>query len=831
MNEEEINLEEDQQLALGASPEDVGFIEPEIVQEEGGQYAPPFQSKIGSSSVDLTDKVNQDRMLEEYDTWWKHGLTFGMVAKDKKEERNQLRDKWYQKYHGMGYDDYKALKSEQPKKTMYGFDMTVEGIDKYTKTVKQRLSAPGKGTFDFLMDAVGNLGEFGGAIDDRWDAATKFDDPFAQEVSEVSSVVIPSLITGWGTTKVLGNLGVQNMPALARLITNAGAWVLEGNLVAQISDTSEEHNLAGSMVKLWPETFGQGGRLPLPEQFVTYDEDSPAIRKEKNKKEVTILAVTSVIAGGALSFLRSKELNQIQPEKMEWFIPKNETAAKYKQTNLFKGADEDTLRRIDQLQEVLQNKSLSQQNEQVLINELIALEEEVKRIGSLDGVADRANKSIAEEIDAAKNRKIENPDQLELDLGIDPDFDDMNLLDPASKVRQIPPDGNVARKMADTTAIKLGNSTGDPAPIITDAMRERGMLIGDADRDVVMGIAESARMSGDFDAIVDGFRYDNEQMNMAGWAIFRDIVSADNLDDVKQIFLNDRDVKNMLFGRFKVEYATEEQARGASFAIKYLTDRFLGEDIATASARVMDTLGREISTFAESIQDFAPDWIDDDKVTGIILDKLRFLMNELALNKYLAGWGLRNKNWFNEIPPGKLEDVIDDLVNDFTSAQNSIQDKNAKFINTLKALKKVKPEALKPLIDVFRLTDGNVNDLAALYKWTEQQVTPWGAIKSPNPREMNYFAKGLWQNHMNFVLSGEAPVNATVGNLYQIMVKPMTGIMSAIPISMRTRDIDAIRRVVYFHGSIFETNRRALTHAWKVLKKAWKDPNTMVIIP
>ena len=150
--------------------------------------------------------------------------------------------------------------------------------------------------------------------------------------------------------------------------------------------------------------------------------------------------------------------------------------------------------------------------------------------------------------------------------------------------------------MADTTAIKLGNSTGDPAPIITESMREKGMMVGDKSRDVVMGIAEAARLSGDFDAIVDGFRYSNEQMNAAAWGIFQDIVSADNVTDVRSLFLNDRDVKNLLFGRFKVEYINEEQARGAAFAIKYLTDRFLGYDIATSSARVMDTLGREIST-------------------------------------------------------------------------------------------------------------------------------------------------------------------------------------------------------------------------------------------
>ena len=59
--------------------------------------------------------------------------------------------------------------------------------------------------------------------------------------------------------------------------------------------------------------------------------------------------------------------------------------------------------------------------------------------------------------------------------------------------------------MGDTTAIKLGNSKGDPAPIITDAMREKGLMVGDTSRGAVMGVSEVAREMGRFDVLVDGF--------------------------------------------------------------------------------------------------------------------------------------------------------------------------------------------------------------------------------------------------------------------------------------------------------------------------------------
>ena len=823
MNEEEL-LENNEEEEVQTVTPTFGYSDDESTPvTTGGNFAPPFRSKIGNSTVDLSDKKNQDQMLEEYNAWWKHGAgLFNLTTKPEfVDERNKMRDTWYKKYHNMPYEEYEAAEASQPSQTIYG---TTGVADHYNKLF-QRAAAPGKGLLDFGMDAVGFFGgDFGDQLDDRWDLATKFEDPVAQQISTLSSVIIPSLISGYGASGLISK--IPKMPALLKMLTHAGAWTLESQIVTGISDTSEEHSLSGALVQMWPGVFDVGGRLPLPEQFITYDEDSPEIRREKNRKEAAVLSFVSTIAGGALQMYRGQLKGKV-PEKLEWFIPKDDTAAKYKQTSMFKGTDDDTLIKIQEIQTALATKKLSKQNENVLINELLALEDDLRKFNQLDDYAADSNIKLADELDSAKRRKINNPDQLELDLGIDPDLDP-GILDPASKTRQIPPRGNVARNMADTTAIKLGNSTGDPAPIITESMREKGMVIGDTSRDVVMGIAEAARLSGNFDAIVDGFRYSNEQMNAAAWGIFQDIISADNVDDVRNLFLSNRDVRNLLFGRFKVETVNEEQARGIAFGIKYLTDRFLGYDVATSSARVMDTLGREISTLAGAVQDFAPDWIDDDRVTGIILDKLNYLMNEYALNKYVAGWALRNKNWYNEIPAGKFSEVIERIVDEFTTAQNSIHAKNKKFLGTLKALKTQMPEAIEPLIDVFRATDGDVNDLAKLYKWAEQQVTPWGALKSPNPKEMNLFAKGLWANHMNFMLSGKAPLNATVGNAYNIIIKPITNILGAVPWSVARGDIDAIKRQAYFFGAVFETNRRALKHAFKTMKQAHKDPTELL---
>ena len=165
-----------------------------------------------------------------------------------------------------------------------------------------------------------------------------------------------------------------------------------------------------------------------------------------------------------------------------------------------------------------------------------------------------------------------------------------------------------------------------------------------------MGVAEEAREIGRFDAVVDGIRFSSKEMSRAAWGIFNDIIGAETMDDLYEVFSGPRDVKNILGGMFKVEYLPEDEARAVAFSIKYLFDRFLGRPIAESSARVMDTLGREVDTISGALNEMAPS-IDRDRAMNVIIQKLEFLLNEWALNKYISGWQLKNKDWFDQTPP------------------------------------------------------------------------------------------------------------------------------------------------------------------------------------
>tara|TARA_Y100001963_G_scaffold83171_1_gene115284 strand:- start:48 stop:2747 length:2700 start_codon:yes stop_codon:yes gene_type:complete len=315
-------------------------------------------------------------------------------------------------------------------------------------------------------------------------------------------------------------------------------------------------------------------------------------------------------------------------------------------------------------------------------------------------------------------------------------------------------------------------------------------------------------------------------MNAAAWDIYTSIIAAPTMDDVRALFLENKDVKNLLMGRFKVDVINEEQARAAAFALRDLVDRFLGREVSEASARAMDTLGRESATLAEAIQTMKP-YVDDDRAMDLIIDKMQFLMDEYALNKYISGWQLRNKNWFDQVPPKDLDNVIDQLTQEFVSKENAIHAKNIKFTETLKQLKTKNPLAMRPLVDAFAHTNGDVDSLAKLHTWASQQITPLGMLKSPDPKQLNLFARGAWGVIYNNVLSGLSAFRAGVGNTAQLILKPITGVLGH-GFYGATDGFEGLKRTFYYNGSVFETNRRAIHDAFEMMKKAHKDPDMMI---
>ena len=90
---------------------------------------------------------------------------------------------------------------------------------------------------------------------------------------------------------------------------------------------------------------------------------------------------------------------------------------------------------------------------------------------------------------------------------------------------------------------------------------------------------------------------------------------------------------------------------------------------------------------------------------------------------------------------------------------------------------------------------------------------------------MNLFAKGAWAVRYNNMLSGISAFRAGVGNGAQLILRPMTAILGSWVLLVIQKVLDVLYII---NGAIWETNRRAITDAFEMMKKTHKDPTTML---
>ena len=292
-------------------------------------------------------------MLEEYREW------FGM---DKGEQRDNIGEKFHQKYYNMSYPDKVAAQQQAMSDDPYYNPV------KRLQNVFQGLSVPGLAYADFANDALGTLVPGYNTLDEKWDKATQLDNPVHQKLRSILSIVLPSIHAGG---KIQGGVNTFNAgkPWFQRLTNTVVAQGLGDAAIVGLSDVGVENNVAQTLADNVPGLFGPKGRIPLPEWVVTKDSDSPAVRKMKNMLESAPFAVFGTVIGAGVDKLAGRKM-------LDWMEPLDDSALQYKQTQLELGGDTDKLIELQEIRTQLSlgSKNLSKQNENILINRQIELE-------------------------------------------------------------------------------------------------------------------------------------------------------------------------------------------------------------------------------------------------------------------------------------------------------------------------------------------------------------------------------------------------------------------------------------------------------------------------
>lgn len=109
---------------------------------------------------------------------------------------------------------------------------------------------------------------------------------------------------------------------------------------------------------------------------------------------------------------------------------------------------------------------------------------------------------------------------------------------------------------------------------------------------------------------------------------------AQVLSDPK--YLRKETLLNEVLGDAEVQYLNPQATEAAAIAISDLLDVYLGRETQETSARVMSTLGKEISAISNASVTFKG-LMDDDVVFKNIMDRVELLEAEFGKSKYVAG--------------------------------------------------------------------------------------------------------------------------------------------------------------------------------------------------
>ena len=404
---------------------------PPEVQETQPVYDAPTirgeKSPYGFSSVDLTDHKNVKQMWAEYRDFkvsWPHSSE--EYRNDP--ERIAKEEAWYQKYYGMSKEEHDRRRQEHKLNANPGTEIVpwagevqatgtggfYPGAEDPIRQARKNiltLGAVGQGAADFALDAIGSIPGLGG-VDDWYDKKTYSSDPVYRAARDMANLVVPSLLLSGSQTKWLMNNKVLS-PAQKKLV-GSGLFTMNELAIIGLSDLGEGDNSLRALSDFFPGVFGPEGFAPIPNWAKTLDSDSPQIRQYKNYFDTGFITAATQILGAFVAIRGGKK-------KMDWFTPVDESATKYKQLQLAKNADPDKLIRMQEINEVLTTKKLSKQNEQILADELMALQAELGTIDNIDTTFRQEEISSKIESQKAAVRKLQEAEQLNLDLGYDPD--------------------------------------------------------------------------------------------------------------------------------------------------------------------------------------------------------------------------------------------------------------------------------------------------------------------------------------------------------------------------------------------------------------------------
>ena len=611
----------------------------------------------------------------------------------------------------------------------------------------------------------------------------QYENESLQATRDIASLVIPTLwLSKLGKAKVFAadkKLGFNLLKdGWTRWMAGAGIAAGAGYAVDSVAPVQErDHNMGGWLKEAWPKTWSW-----YPQDWATTDADSAEVKRQKNRNEGLGFGFASDLIPAIGRLFRFKKGIK---EATHW-VPKNETARSW-----------------------LDNK-----------HKAVKLSDDALENDVLSSVKKRDD-----ELTELGQSKVDDPwlDTTEPTKGVHDLFDYHQ-----AGHRSTDSGGIVAAgidqvkivKNIDTRYGRLGNFissknlnellTGKQKP--STFFKKLGKIFKETDVDYVGSKGRAVRHA---DSLLEA-----EKLGAA--------LHNTDLEGMKQILrpLSSLDAST---GARKL---TGKAYQGVMNAIKKYSDDFINLDMNRAEGLAATSVGGQVSDLAEGAR-LAAGSPSVESAYDQILDRLEFLMNlqgqtnltrQKAFNITDIVNSLKRKS--STLSPSQAAKAIDDERNATLRALEGIANESKSTMDTLREVKKMRPDLLTPLMLAYEVTDGKVKSITGLNRYIRNTSgTVSKALFDMQPDMPSAWTQGVWANIYNSILSAlGTPLKAALSNTVLMIERPLATFAGALAHG----DLKTLRRAHYMYNiGVGETLQRSWSHMNQVFKKASVDPSSV----
>lgn len=605
---------------------------------------------------------------------------------------------------------------------------------------------------------------------------TKYESNIAQSVRNIASVIGPTMgLTSAGTNLATKADKLINNPigkmAFVKFFGQRGIEAGASVAVGAVSDQYTEDNMLGQAKKALPPQFDF-----IPDNWATLDTDSPDEKRIKNINEDLALGLLIPFLG----FLGETKGAM------------DEVKGLFRKTPTIAGESDQAIK-------------------------YLADARPVKSANASEELAEYLRKQEADLDELGYYNQLKNADPNIAKKGVH-DLYEWN----ETGLRSVDDFGIVGASVdAARIAANKGTVYGRLGNFVSTPALRYGVETPGGVEEITVGLAKQLK---------DADRY---RVDAANWALSFDEIQAQGdqlvldlfdptvgIDEMRRI-LDPVITKN----EFGAEVLSAEGYTDAMSTINQMVKNYSGMDVARAQAYTATSMAGQISDLSEGIR-LNRGSLSVENAQEKLLDNINFLQQLVGSTRYYA----TEKKGFISLAERALnigkkpEQIAGRIKEAYPQALRTIQTESEKFTESWRYLQENRPEILDSFLELYEISDGNINTIAKMNDEILHAFTKTRLIFDGNPDSPNIIVQAVRSNYYNSILSDvSTSAKALYGNISGLVAEPITYFAGALS----RKDLKAVQRGWMAYSAIFDTQKKALPYAGKMFMKASQNPNSV----